>query len=66
MTGRRPDLFRPGATAVRRDVHAGRVWTAMAQRVIDDTGATLTLARRPGIQSLALTRRSAGGRRSHR
>lgn len=51
----RPDLFRPGTTAVRRDVHAGRVWTAMPHRVIDDTGATLTLARWPGIESLAPT-----------
>ncbi|MEU8515951.1 DUF402 domain-containing protein [Kitasatospora sp. NPDC048722] len=55
MTGRRPEPFRPGATAVRRDVHAGRVWTAMPQRVIDDTGDTLTLAHWPGIAGLAPT-----------
>ncbi|GAA2839989.1 hypothetical protein GCM10010441_75380 [Kitasatospora paracochleata] len=47
------NLFRPGATVVRRDVHAGRVWTAMPQRVIDDTGHVLTLAYWPGIESLA-------------
>ena len=44
------DLFAPGATAVRRDVLAGRVWTAMPQRVIADTGDTLTLAYWPGIE----------------
>ncbi|WP_158701937.1 DUF402 domain-containing protein [Kitasatospora sp. MMS16-BH015] len=37
-------LFQPGTTVLRRDVHAGRVWTAMPQRVIDDTGRVLTLA----------------------
>ncbi|MFD0567977.1 hypothetical protein ACFQ0T_00110 [Kitasatospora gansuensis] len=47
------DLFQPGSTAVRRDVHAGRVWTAMPQRVIADTGHVLTLAYWPGIESLA-------------
>ncbi|MEE1820795.1 DUF402 domain-containing protein [Streptomyces sp. BE20] len=49
------DLFQPGAMALRRDVHAGRVWTAMAQRVVADTGHVLTLAYRPGVESLAPT-----------
>ncbi|WP_329560290.1 DUF402 domain-containing protein [Kitasatospora sp. NBC_01266] len=48
-------LFQPGTTAIRRDVHADRVWTAMPQRVIDDTGHMLTLAYWPGIESLAPT-----------
>jgi hypothetical protein len=48
-------LFEPGATVVRRDVHAGRVWTAMPQRVVADTGQVLTLAYWPGIESLAPT-----------
>ncbi|MEV0193128.1 hypothetical protein AB0I39_31930 [Kitasatospora purpeofusca] len=48
-------LFRPGTTVVRRDVHAGRVWTAKPQRVVDDTGRVLTLAYWPGIESLAPT-----------
>ncbi|MFJ9523638.1 DUF402 domain-containing protein [Kitasatospora sp. NPDC101801] len=48
-------LFTPGATAVRRDVHLGRVWTAMPQRVLADTGDVLTLAYWPGITSLAPT-----------
>ncbi|WP_380286484.1 DUF402 domain-containing protein [Kitasatospora purpeofusca] len=49
------NLFQPGTTVVRRDVHAGRVWTAMPQRVIADTGHVLTLAYWPGIESLAPT-----------
>ncbi|MGW4652312.1 DUF402 domain-containing protein [Kitasatospora sp. NPDC004289] len=48
-------LFQPGTTVVRRDVHAGRVWTAMPQRVVADTGHQLTLAYWPGIESLAPT-----------
>uniref|UniRef100_A0AB33JTD5 Uncharacterized protein n=1 Tax=Kitasatospora sp. CMC57 TaxID=3231513 RepID=A0AB33JTD5_9ACTN len=47
------DLFTPGSTVVRRDVHAGQVWTAMPQRVVADTGHVLTLAYWPGIESLA-------------
>ncbi|WP_170305255.1 DUF402 domain-containing protein [Kitasatospora viridis] len=47
------DLFAAGDTAIRRDVHMGRVWTAMPQRVLDDTGAVLTLAYWPGIVGLA-------------
>ncbi|MER5642152.1 DUF402 domain-containing protein [Kitasatospora sp. NPDC002227] len=49
------NLFQPGTTVLRRDVHADRVWTAMPQRVIDDTGHVLTLAYWPGIESLAPT-----------
>ncbi|MFI9332132.1 DUF402 domain-containing protein [Kitasatospora sp. NPDC052868] len=49
------DRFEPGSTAVRRDVYAGRVWTAMPQRVLDDTGEILQLAYWPGITSLAPT-----------
>jgi len=49
------NLFQPGTTAVRRDVHLGRVWTAMPQRVLADTGDTVTLAYWPGITSLAPT-----------
>ncbi|MFF8775286.1 DUF402 domain-containing protein [Kitasatospora sp. NPDC015120] len=49
------NLFQPGTTVVRRDVPAGRVWTAMPQRVVDDTGLVLTLASWPGIESLAPT-----------
>ncbi|MFD4661510.1 DUF402 domain-containing protein [Kitasatospora sp. NPDC058444] len=49
------NLFLPGTTVVRRDVHAGRVWTAMPQRVVADTGHVLTLAYWPGIESLAPT-----------
>ncbi|MDH6708258.1 hypothetical protein P3T27_004997 [Kitasatospora sp. MAA19] len=49
------NLFQPGTTVVRRDVHAGRVWTAMPQRVVDDTGHVLSLAYWPGIESLAPT-----------
>ncbi|MFJ6385914.1 DUF402 domain-containing protein [Kitasatospora sp. NPDC092039] len=48
-------LFQPGTTVVRRDVHAGRVWTAIPQRVVDDNGHVLTLASWPGIESLAPT-----------
>ncbi|MFJ5924948.1 DUF402 domain-containing protein [Kitasatospora sp. NPDC092948] len=47
--------FQPGTTVVRRDVHAGRVWTAKPQRVIADTGHVLTLACWPGIEGLAPT-----------
>ncbi|MFC8448178.1 DUF402 domain-containing protein [Kitasatospora sp. NPDC057223] len=50
-----PARFEPGSTAVRRDVHRGRVWTAMPQRVLADTGDTLQLAYWPGITSLAPT-----------
>ncbi|MFJ2781596.1 DUF402 domain-containing protein [Kitasatospora sp. NPDC087315] len=49
------NLFQPGTTVLRRDVHADRVWTAMPQRVVDDTGHVLTLAYWPGIESLAPT-----------
>ncbi|WP_280728109.1 DUF402 domain-containing protein [Kitasatospora sp. MAA4] len=55
MTATAAERFEPGATAVRRDVRAGQVWTAMPQRVLQDTGATLQLAYWPGIESLAPT-----------
>ncbi|MEU3495315.1 DUF402 domain-containing protein [Kitasatospora cineracea] len=47
--------FQSGTTVVRRDVHAGRVWTAKPHRVVADTGHVLTLACWPGIQGLAPT-----------
>jgi len=47
--------FRPGATAVRRDVHGGKVWSAAPARVIDDDGTLLQVAGWPGIQSMAPT-----------
>jgi hypothetical protein len=47
--------FRTGATAVRRDVVNGRVWSAAPLRVIDDDGAVLRLACWPGIESMAST-----------
>ncbi|GAA4832333.1 DUF402 domain-containing protein [Kitasatospora terrestris] len=49
------ELFPAGTTVVRRDIHAGRVWTAMPQRVVADTGTVLTLAGWPGIENLAPT-----------
>ncbi len=44
-----------GATAVRRDVLNGRIWTAGAHRVIDDDGHHLTLACWPGATTFAPT-----------
>lgn len=43
-------LFRPGSTAVRRDVYGGRVWSATPKRVIADGGDSLVLARWPGVR----------------
>ena len=54
------NLFQPGTTVLRRDVHAGRVWAAMPQRVIDDTGHVLTLAYWPGIDIRAHPRTGLG------
>jgi protein associated with RNAse G/E len=45
--------FEPGATAVRRDVFAGKVWTAAPFRVVRDHGDELVLTCWPGIESLA-------------
>lgn len=43
-------LFAPGSTAVRRDVHGGRVWSATPKRVIADGGDFLASARWPGVR----------------
>jgi hypothetical protein len=45
--------FAVGATAVRRDVLAGRVWSAAPHRVLRDCGGDLLLACWPGVVSLA-------------
>ena len=51
----KPLPFRPGATAVRRDVLDGKVWSAAPNRVIDDDGTVLQVACWPGIESMAPT-----------
>ncbi|MFJ2778760.1 MULTISPECIES: DUF402 domain-containing protein [unclassified Kitasatospora] len=55
MTANSEKPFEPGATAVRRDIMHGKVWTAMPLRTLADTGDTLALAAWPGIESLAPT-----------
>lgn len=40
---------RPGATAARRFVTGGRVWTATPTRVVADDGAMLVVAHWPGV-----------------
>jgi hypothetical protein len=52
VAGRR---FEPGATAVRRDTFAGKVWTAAPFRVVRDLGGELVLTCWPGVESLAST-----------
>jgi hypothetical protein len=47
--------FRPGATAVRRDVLGGKVWSAAPNRVVGDDGTVLRLACWPGIESMVST-----------
>ncbi|MET8624588.1 DUF402 domain-containing protein [Kitasatospora sp. NPDC004669] len=51
--------FESGATVVRRDIHAGKVWSAQPYRTLadtdTDTGTVLELAYWPGIRSLAPT-----------
>jgi hypothetical protein len=47
--------FAAGATVVRRDIHAARVWSAQPHRAISDTGTVLTLGYWPGIRSFAPT-----------
>jgi hypothetical protein len=49
------DRFAAGATVVRRDILRGRVWTAMPQRAVSDTGTALSLAYWPRVTSLAPT-----------
>ncbi|MEV5508388.1 DUF402 domain-containing protein [Streptomyces orinoci] len=55
MTVKTTHRFQPGATAIRRDIFQGRVWTAAPRRVLADTGRTLTLAHWPGVEGLAPT-----------
>ena len=45
--------FEPGASIVRRDVFAGRVWSACPGRVLADDGDELTFACWPGVETLA-------------
>jgi hypothetical protein len=45
-------VFGVGETVVRRDVYRGRVWSAQALRVIEDTDVALIAACRPGAQAL--------------
>ncbi|MFE5586104.1 DUF402 domain-containing protein [Kitasatospora sp. NPDC056531] len=47
--------FESGARVVRRDIHAGKVWSAQPYRALADTGTVLELAYWPGIRSLAPT-----------
>ncbi|TYC68799.1 hypothetical protein EH183_38780 [Streptomyces sp. CB01881] len=47
--------FESGTTVVRRDIHAGKVWSAQPHRAPADTGTVLELACWPGIRSLAPT-----------
>ncbi|MGW2719947.1 DUF402 domain-containing protein [Streptomyces sp. NPDC001492] len=47
--------FRPGETAVRRDVFRDKVWSAHALRVVEDGPEALVLAGRPGAELLAPT-----------
>ncbi|WP_369188359.1 DUF402 domain-containing protein [Streptomyces sp. R08] len=47
--------FRPGETAVRRDVFRRKVWSAQALRVVEDTPEALVLGCAPGAESLAPT-----------
>ncbi|AUG81828.1 hypothetical protein CFP65_7235 [Kitasatospora sp. MMS16-BH015] len=47
--------FTPGSTAVRRDVHHGRVWSAQPYRTLTDDGDVLELLYWPGLTSLGPT-----------
>jgi protein associated with RNAse G/E len=49
------ERFAAGATAVKRDVLRGKVWTAAPHRVVEDTGDNLVLASWPGVEQLAPT-----------
>ncbi|MFC9328729.1 DUF402 domain-containing protein [Kitasatospora sp. NPDC057015] len=56
MTAPAPQArFEPGTTVVRRDIHAGKVWSAQPYRALADSGTVLHLAYWPGIRSLAPT-----------
>lgn len=43
--------FEAGTTVIRRDVHRGRVWSALALRVIGDTDEALVTACAPGAEA---------------
>ncbi|MEV8062389.1 DUF402 domain-containing protein [Streptomyces antimycoticus] len=61
--------FEAGETAVRRGVYRGRVWSEQALRVLEDTGAALVAARRPGAEARwpsLYTKARADGDRSAR
>ena len=47
--------FRPGGTAVRRDVFRGKVWSDHALRVVEDTAEALVPGCRPGAELLVPT-----------
>ncbi|MEU9456472.1 DUF402 domain-containing protein [Streptomyces sp. NPDC048277] len=47
--------FRPGETAVRRDVFRRKVWSAHALGVVEDSAAALVLGCPPGAEVLAPT-----------
>ncbi|WP_236670086.1 DUF402 domain-containing protein [Streptomyces antimycoticus] len=61
--------FEAGETAVRRGVYRGRVWSERALRVLEDTGAALVAACRPGAEApwpSLYTKARADGDRSAR
>ncbi|SEM68287.1 DUF402 domain-containing protein [Streptacidiphilus jiangxiensis] len=47
------ERFEPGETVVRRDLFRGRVWSATALRVVEDTDQALVTACRPGAEAMA-------------
>jgi hypothetical protein len=49
------ERFAAGETVVRRDMFRGRVWSAHALRVIEDTDQALVTATRPGAEAMAST-----------
>ncbi|MEY9840647.1 DUF402 domain-containing protein [Streptacidiphilus sp. EB103A] len=55
MTDRGAERFQPGQTVVRRDVFHGRVWSAHALHVVEDTDQALVTVSRPGAEALAST-----------
>ncbi len=48
-------LLIAGSTAIRRDVHLGRVWTAYPTRVLEHSERALVLAHWPGVRVLVPT-----------